>query len=65
MQELSGVSEGARELAMSHFRLIHPHLEKNRPLQLVATDSKLPKEIDAKVAVALVSGVRIKRYRNE
>jgi hypothetical protein len=36
MQELSGVSEAARELAMSRFRLIQPHLEKNRPLQLVA-----------------------------
>jgi putative transposase len=42
MQELSGVSEAARELAMSRFRLIQPHLEKNRPLQLVAADGKLP-----------------------
>ena len=42
MQELSGVSEVARELAMSRFRLIQPHLEKNRPLQLVAADGKLP-----------------------
>jgi hypothetical protein len=39
MQELSGVSEVARELAMSRFRLIQPRLEKNRPLQLVAADS--------------------------
>jgi putative transposase len=42
MQELSGVSEVARELAMSRFRLIQPHLEENRPLHLVATDGKLP-----------------------
>jgi putative transposase len=42
MQELSGVSEAARELAMSRFRLIQPHLEANRPLQLVAADGKLP-----------------------
>jgi hypothetical protein len=28
MQELSGMSEAARELAMSRFRLIQPHLEK-------------------------------------
>jgi putative transposase len=42
MQELSGVSEAARELAMSRFRLIQPHLEKNRPLQLVAADGKVP-----------------------
>jgi putative transposase len=42
MQELSGVSEAARELAMSRFRLIQPHLEKDRPLQLVAADGRLP-----------------------
>jgi putative transposase len=42
MQELSGVSEVVRELAMSRFRLIQPHLEKSRPLQLVAADGKLP-----------------------
>jgi putative transposase len=42
MQELSGVSEAARELAMSRFRLIQPHLEKNCPLQLIAADNKLP-----------------------
>jgi putative transposase len=36
MQELSGVSEAARELAMSRFRLIQPHLEKNKPLHVVA-----------------------------
>ena len=41
MQELSGVSEAARELAMSRFRLIQAHLEQNRPLQLVAADGKL------------------------
>lgn len=42
MQELSGVPETARELAMSRFRLIQAHLEQNRPLQLVAADGKLP-----------------------
>jgi putative transposase len=42
MQELSGVSAAARELAMSRFPLIQPHLEKNRPLQLVAADGKIP-----------------------
>lgn len=41
MQELSGVSEVARELAISRFRLIQPHPEKNRPLQLVAADARL------------------------
>ena len=42
MQELSGMSEAARELAMSRFRLIQPHLEKHYPLHIVATDSKIP-----------------------
>jgi len=41
MQELSGISEAARELAMSRFRLIQPHLEENLPLQLVAADARL------------------------
>jgi putative transposase len=41
MQELSGVSEAVRELAMSRFRLIQPHLEEHRSLKLVATDAKL------------------------
>src|ERR1700761_1367510 len=42
MQELSGVPEASRELAMSRFRQIQPHLEENRPLQLVANDAGLP-----------------------
>src|ERR1019366_9671510 len=41
MQELSGVSEAARDLAMSRFRLIQPYLEQKRSLQLVAADAKL------------------------
>jgi putative transposase len=40
--ELSGVSEAASEIAMSRFRLIQPHLEKNQPLQLVTANGKLP-----------------------
>jgi putative transposase len=42
MRELGEVPEEARELAMSRFRLIQPHLEKNRPLQTVAADGKVP-----------------------
>jgi putative transposase len=41
MQELSGVSEAARDLAMARFRLIQPHLEERRSLQLVAADANL------------------------
>lgn len=32
----------ARERALSRFRLIQPHLEKNQPLQTVAADGKVP-----------------------
>ena len=42
MRELGEVPEEARELAMSRFRLIQPHLEKNQPLQTVAADGKVP-----------------------
>ena len=41
MQELSGMSEAARDLAMSRFRLIQPYLEQKRALYLVAADAKL------------------------
>jgi putative transposase len=41
MQELSGVSEAARDLAMARFRLIQPYLEERRSLQLVAADASL------------------------
>jgi hypothetical protein len=42
MRELGELPEEARELAMSRFRLIQPHLEKNRPLQIVAADGEGP-----------------------
>jgi hypothetical protein len=41
MQELSGVSEAAPDLAMSRFRLIQPYLEQKRSLQLVASNAKI------------------------
>jgi putative transposase len=41
MQKLSGMSEAIRELAMSRFRLIQPHLEEGRSLRLVAADASL------------------------
>ena len=41
MQKLSGVSEAARDLAMSRFLLIQPYLEERRSLQLVAADANL------------------------
>lgn len=41
MQELSGVSEAARNLAMARFRMIQPYLEERRSLQLVAAEANL------------------------
>ena len=41
MQELSGVSEAARDRALARFRLIQPYLEQRRSLQLVASDANL------------------------
>src|SRR5271163_89265 len=41
MRELSGVSETARDLAMSRLRLIQPYLEQKQSLQLVASDAKI------------------------
>jgi putative transposase len=42
MQELSGISEAVRDLAMSRFRLIQTHLEEGRSLKLVAADANVP-----------------------
>jgi putative transposase len=36
MQELSGLSAEARELALLRFRLLEPHLERGRELRSVA-----------------------------
>jgi putative transposase len=41
MQELSGMSEAARDLAMARFRLIQPYLEHKRSLHWVAADAKI------------------------
>jgi putative transposase len=39
MQELSGVSEAARNVAMARYRLIQPYLEQKRSLAMVAVDA--------------------------
>jgi hypothetical protein len=41
MQKLSGVSEAARDLGMSRFRVIQPYLEQKRSLESVAVDAEL------------------------
>jgi putative transposase len=38
MDELAGLSEEARTLALDRFRLLQPHLQQNRPLRQVALE---------------------------
>ena len=37
MDQLAGLTEEARKLALERFRLLQPHLEDDRPLKAVAT----------------------------
>ena len=61
MQELSEVSEAARDLEMSRFRLIQPYLEQKRSLESTAAlspdaytvTSWLPDDNDLATAVIL------------
>ena len=39
MDELAGLSEDARKLALIRFRLLQPHLEQHRPLRPVAVEA--------------------------
>jgi putative transposase len=42
MDQLAGLPEEARRLALDRFRQIQPHLEQNRPLQSVAREAGIP-----------------------
>lgn len=42
MDELAGLSQGARKLAMERFRLLQPHLEQNESLISVAKAAGIP-----------------------
>jgi putative transposase len=42
MDELAGLSEEARKLALERFRLLQPHLENNEPLTSVAQAAGIP-----------------------
>lgn len=42
MDELAGLTDEARELAMERFRLLQPHLEKHEPLTGVAKAAGIP-----------------------
>ena len=42
MDQLAGLTEEARKLALDRFRLIKPHLEQNQSLQSVADAAGVP-----------------------
>ena len=42
MDQLAGLPEEIRKLALEWFRIVQPHLEDGRPLKLVATAAKIP-----------------------
>src|ERR1019366_2774780 len=42
MDQLAGLTEGARKLALDRFRLLQPHLEADRPLKAVAAAAGIP-----------------------
>ena len=42
MDELAGLSEEARKLALDRFLLVQPHLEENQSLQSVARAAGIP-----------------------
>ena len=42
MDQLAGLSEEVRKLALDRFRLLQPHLEDDRPLKLVAAKAGIP-----------------------
>jgi len=42
MEQLAGLTEEIRKLALERFRLLQPHLEDHRPLKFVATEAEIP-----------------------
>jgi putative transposase len=42
MEELAGVPESVRKLALDRFHLLQPHLGESRPLRLVAIEAGIP-----------------------
>jgi hypothetical protein len=42
MEQLAGLTEEARKLALDRFRLLQPHLEDDRPLKAVAASAGIP-----------------------
>jgi len=42
MDQLAGLTEEARKLALDRFRLLQPYLEDDRPLKAVAAAAEIP-----------------------
>jgi len=42
MEQLVGLPEGARKLALERFQMLRPHLEEKRSLRLVAAEADIP-----------------------
>ena len=42
MDQLAGLTEEIRKLALDRFRLLQHHLEDDRPLKLVAAEAEFP-----------------------
>ena len=66
MDELAGLSEEARRLAMERFRLLQPHIENNEPLTSVARAAGIPYRTAHRLVseyrrIGLVALVRKKR----
>ena len=53
MDELAGLPEEARRLAMERFRLLQPHLEWDEPLTSVARAASIPYRTAHRLVVLL------------
>jgi putative transposase len=42
MDQVAGLTEDSRKLALDRFRLLQTHLESNRPLKAVAVAARIP-----------------------
>ena len=57
MDELTGLPEDVRRLALDRFRLLQPHLERNLSLQSVAQAAGIPYRTAQRVAQYRLSGL--------
>ena len=65
MDELAGLPEEARRLAMERFRLLQPHLERNEPLTSVAKAAGIPYRTAHRLAMERVLEINSLREVNK